>query len=599
MMFIKDALAKTNALIKGNIRVLTVRNVSLTLIAGLTGGLDSLFVKEILGADAVALGFLSSIWSLIFLIFILFGGWVSDNYGRKRMLILGTAITTPIPLIFALAPDWRVITIANLLGAVGAAISAPAYVSILFSSSRQESRSRSIAAINTLNNLANVIVPPLGALTIHMLGGLRSIRMIYLLQFPLSIIILLYTHLKLEDRPVKAKAKRGILEASREALNQIVKMYRISRKRKASSWLLMSITGPWAWETVGPFWVIYAAEVCGSPLYILGLLPAVYSLTASLMLLPLAEISDKRGRKKVILMMRPFIYLCILLLIAGGTIKELYDFSWVAFIPLVAWILRAIGESSGPAWTAISTEVIPEELQSEWEATRDFLWRVMSIPACMVGGLLWNIDPRLPFILALAVDGLIRFPILIFNIPETVIRRSPIYPAGPRIILYGLPGSGRTTIARLVRQRLSVEIVDEGTMGLGGIARKHLLKKDKEIYRRLQEVSGKEKRTIIIEGEPAFFAAKQKDQGIIVLLVASRDERARRRSMRSKEPEFVAFKELEDEDREVAKIIRRLHKADISKLPPFDIAINTDRIPPEKAAKVISFLLEKEKSETG
>ncbi|HDJ66132.1 MAG TPA: hypothetical protein ENF33_00240 [Nitrososphaeria archaeon] len=223
----------------------------------------------------------------------------------------------------------------------------------------------------------------------------------------------------------------------------------------------------------------------------------------------------------------------------------------------------------------------------------------MSIPACMVGGLLWNIDPRLPFILALAVDGLIRFPILIFNIPETVIRRSPIYPAGPRIILYGLPGSGRTTIARLVRQRLSVEIVDEGTMGLGGIARKHLLKKDKEIYRRLQEVSGKEKRTIIIEGEPAFFAAKQKDQGIIVLLVASRDERARRRSIRSKEPEFVAFKELEDEDREVAKIIRRLHKADISKLPPFDIAINTDRIPPEKAAKVISFLLEKEKSETG
>jgi len=558
-LYLWSAPSQLRSLLRGNIRVLTMRSFLLTVTAGLTGGLDSLFVKEVLGADALALGSLSAVWSLIFLIFILFGGWISDNYDRKKMLILGTALTCPNPLIFAFAPEWRAIIIANILGAVGAAIATPAYVAILFSSSEQKSRSRQIAAINTLNNLANMIVPPAGALLVQMLGGLNEIRKIYLLQFPLSVAVLLYTYLRLEGHPAKRRAEKSLLQASREILGQIVRMYHISKERKASSWLFISITGPWAWETVGPFWIIYAAEVCGSPLHILGLLPAVYSLSASLILLPMAEISDRK------------------------------------LLPLVAWILRAFGDSSAPAWTAVSTEIIPEELQSEWEATKDFLWRAMSIPASIVGGLLWNIDPRLPFIFALAVDGLLRFPVLIFRVPETVIGRSAIHPAGPHIILYGLSGSGRTTIARLIQRQLSAEIIDEKTIGLG--KKSGLLRSEREIYRKIQELGGKSKRVEVIEGEPAIFAAKQKDRGIIVLLVASRDERARRKSKESKTPEFVAFKELEDEDRRVSRLMRRLYGADISSLPPFDIAINTDRIPPEKIAKIIS-LLREEKTET-
>jgi len=41
--------------------------------------------------------------------------------------------------------------------------------------------------------------------------------------------------------------------------------------------------------------------------------------------------------------------------------------------------------------------------------------------------------------------------------------------------------------------------------------------------------------------------------------------------------------------------MRRLYGADISKLPPFDIAINTDRIPPEKIVRIISLLREDKK----
>ncbi|MEM2129224.1 MAG: cytidylate kinase family protein, partial [Candidatus Bathyarchaeia archaeon] len=101
----------------------------------------------------------------------------------------------------------------------------------------------------------------------------------------------------------------------------------------------------------------------------------------------------------------------------------------------------------------------------------------------------------------------------------------------------------------------------------------------------------------VIEGEAAIFAAKEKDKGVVVLLVASKDERIRRETQKMHAPEFVALKELEERDREVAKITKRLYGVDISKLPPFDVAINTERIPPEKIVKIISLLQEKEKTE--
>jgi len=60
--------------------------------------------------------------------------------------------------------------VANFLGAVGTALAAPAYVSLSFSYSEQRTRSRTIAVMNTINNVANITIPPLGAMLIQTLG---------------------------------------------------------------------------------------------------------------------------------------------------------------------------------------------------------------------------------------------------------------------------------------------------------------------------------------------------------------------------------------------------------------------------------------------
>lgn len=115
--------------------------------------------------------------------------------------------------------------------------------------------------------------------------------------------------------------------------------------------------------------------------------------------------------------------------------------------------------------------------------------------------------------------------------------------------------------------------------------------------KRVNDILTHKKETTIIEGKPAVFAAKEPDKSTIVLLVAPKEERAKRRARKSRKPEFVALKEIEDKDRELARLTRKLYGADVSKLPPFDVAINTDRVSPRKVAKIISIIREEEKAQ--
>ncbi|MEM2935626.1 MAG: MFS transporter [Candidatus Bathyarchaeia archaeon] len=596
------SVSDAKSILQGNLRVLAIRGVLLTVSGGLAGGLDALYIKEILGADAVILGLFASIWSAVFLIFVLIGGWISDRYDRRKMFLLGTALTLPNPLIYALAPTWHILILANFLGALGSAIMNPAYVAMLVTSVDQQKRTRAIAAVNTLTSMANVVVPPLGASIVIWMGGLKQLWIIFLLQFVLALGVWLYVSKGLRTAPTEIEREtKGMRRVVKDIFHQMREVYQLSKERKATPWLYLYLTGPFAWEVVGPFWTIYAAEVCGSSLFVIGLLTAILSFVDILLEVPMASIADSKGRKKVMLAVRPFQYLCLGSLILGGTYK---DPIVAPLIPILAWTFRGIGNIAGPSWTAASTEVIPEEAQGKWNALQNFLWRITAIPASLIGGFLWNIDPRLPFIMALMVDGLIRYPILIHKVPETLVVHYP-HPreVGRHVVIYGLPEAGLTSVARLVQKSTRAEIIDETSVGEKseekGVSIPLPLpftdRDKKTMEKKIEEILAQKEKTAIIEGKPAVFAAGEPSKSTVILLVAPREERARRKAVKSKEPEFVALKEVEEKDREITKLTRKLYGADISKLPPFDVAINTERVSPEKVAKIIAIIRGEEK----
>ena len=561
-----------------NLRVLLVRRVLLTISGGLTAGLATLYVKKVLGADAVILGLFGSIWSAVFILFILIGGWIGDRYDRKSVLLLGTALTLVNPIIYALASSWQILILVNFLGAVGSAISSPAYNAILFSSIEQKKRSQFVATLAVLASVANMITPPLSAYLIQMMGGLEEIRKMFLIQFFISFLVWIYTWKKLKTNPSQEKKKmKGISEAAKDMFFQMKRVYLLSRERKASSWIILFLLGPFAWQLISPFWSIYAAEVCMAPLLVIGLLPTADSIVRIFFQLPLAKIADKRGRKKIIILVRPLRYAALITFIIGGTYKS----PITPFIPILVWMLDAAGTSVGPSFWALRSEVMPKKVQSTWSALLNFVWYLASIPASLLGGILWNIDPKLPFLFALIIDAGIRFPILMRYVPETLVPTRKAPKIGPHILIYGLSEAGLTSTARLIQRTMKAEIVNAAQIDT----------------HRLSRILRSEKRPVIIEGTPALYVAKEEQESIRVLLVASREERSRRRALKDKKPEFVAFKELEDEDRKVNKIARRLYHTDLSKMPPFDVAINTERVSPEKVARIIAILKEEKKEE--
>lgn len=80
------------------------------LFFSLAFGLYSIFLPAYirnLGASPVNLGLLVSIGMGISTLAALPGGWLTDRYDRKRLMIIGWCMCIPVPIIFSLAKTWQ------------------------------------------------------------------------------------------------------------------------------------------------------------------------------------------------------------------------------------------------------------------------------------------------------------------------------------------------------------------------------------------------------------------------------------------------------------------------------------------------------------
>ncbi|HDH06893.1 MAG TPA: MFS transporter, partial [Thermoproteales archaeon] len=434
---------------------------------------------------------------------------------------------------------------AFIISAVGSSFISPSYQYIIRVVTSKENRSTSIALINTLANIVSMIVPPLAAFLIMYFGGIRLVKYTFFIAFLLIFTASIYVAKTLKiPEYVENEPKKGFLEP----LKDLVKVYKISRERKLHYWLIFVIIGPFVNTIVSPFWTLYAYEVCETPGELIGFLPTAQSLTYILLLIPVSRLSDKIGRKKVFLILQPFLWLSFLTLVFAGTFKT--EYSYLA--PLLSWAFYGVFAASSPSMLASIIEAFPKEYVSRWTSLRNVLYYIVAIFAGFLGGVLWSIDPRIPFTVAFLSDA--ARTLLLFKVPETNLKTPSEEKETPqRILIYELPGAGLGTVTKLLKNRLNPRLID----------------------------------VVPREIDEKIKLAKEARDTLIVLLVAPRHERALKLMKEKGEPFFVAYKEIEEEDKKVSKVVKKYFKADLEKLPPFDIAINTQRIPPEVAEKII------------
>jgi hypothetical protein len=74
---------------------------------------------------------------------------------------------------------------------------------------------------------------------------------------------------------------------------------------------------------------------------------------------------------------------------------------------------------------AMSMELVPVEQQGRWSGLLGLSAGLMTIPAPLIGGLIWReLGPIYVFLVPLALDLFLRLPLL-STVPETLRRPSP------------------------------------------------------------------------------------------------------------------------------------------------------------------------------
>ncbi len=113
---------------------------------------------------------------------LLLGGAAGDRYGRRRLLVGGTALFAVASILCALAPDLNLLLAGRALQGIGAAILMPNSLAILGASFSGEARGRAIGIWASMGAGMAAIGPVLGGWLIDIIGW----RTIFYINLPLA-----------------------------------------------------------------------------------------------------------------------------------------------------------------------------------------------------------------------------------------------------------------------------------------------------------------------------------------------------------------------------------------------------------------------------
>jgi MFS family permease len=126
--------------------------------------------------------------------------------------------------------------------------------------------------------------------------------------------------------------------------------------------------------------------------------------------IPVGRLADRVGRKRVIYLLAPLWYASNLSL----------AFSPGPIVLVLSAALLAFYNISTGATNAMTLELLPLEQQGRWGGLLSLFTGLVTIPAPIIGGLIWReLSPMYVFVIPIVFDLLFRIPLLA-TVPETL-----------------------------------------------------------------------------------------------------------------------------------------------------------------------------------
>jgi MFS family permease len=384
-----------------NFKVLLTRDIINSLFGQLTGPYTSIFMNK-LGAGAVEIGFLTSINSFVTMSLSIHSGLLVDRVKRlKRLFLAGRLMELPISLVYAAARSWYVFIVTNVWGGILGRVETPAMTIIQIESLKNEDRVTGMAISRTITSAVGILSPMLAAFAITYFGGLDNVdsfRPLYIISFFVGVATFILLAMKLEEPNFKRTMTESGIKSTFNIFKKVPGLKMI---------IFINILNGLFVGMRMPLLSLYSYQVKGANAYIIGLQATITTAVTLIFSMPMGNVADRVGRRRLAYVAQIVYAACVLAAVLAPTPEYL----------LLYTFLSALGGTMQIGWDAFLQEYIPLDMRGRWFGVSSLIGAIVNVPAPILGGLIWDINPDYLWWISLVYYAFLAIP-LMMRVPE-------------------------------------------------------------------------------------------------------------------------------------------------------------------------------------
>jgi len=346
-----------------------------------------LFITNVLGASALVVGLVGGISESFDAIFRIFSGRISDRFRRRKLLaVLGYGFSTLVKPFMLLASAWGGVLAVRFGDRVGKGIRSSPRDALLADSLEADKRGKGFGIQRAMDTSGALLGLVIAAVIIYAIQGgaldladntYRWMVIVGIIPAFLAVMILIAF---VRERRLPSGAAPGTAGAQPAAAKQGF---------SGSFKLFLLITGVFTLGNSSDFFIVLRAQNLGVNVLDITLMLVLFNLTYAVIATPMGILSDKLGRRKVIVIGWTVYALVYLGLSFFGNIWHM----WVLFAAY--GIYYGIVEGVSKAFIA---DLVPAARRGTAYGYYQGVVGLMLLPASVLAGWLWdNINPATPF----------------------------------------------------------------------------------------------------------------------------------------------------------------------------------------------------------
>ncbi|MBN1683276.1 MFS transporter [Candidatus Bathyarchaeota archaeon] len=387
---------------KRNWRIVVIRQIFNRFFNEMTQQYANIYVT-LLGASPVELGLVNSVLGVAQSLISIPLGLIRDRFNLRKIYLIGVAMLMFVPLLYAVANGWQMIAIAILISGFGSMIGSCVVICDLSLPTKDRATGKSLC--EGIGALPTILAPTTAAILITLFGGINinSISNLYWIQFAVAILLFFYVWKNLSDieRPNNIIKGFNVLKEFGEIFTKGIAVKR---------WLLFQSINMFTTIMLFTFRYPYIYEIKGATQYVIGGTATAMLIAEVLFSTVIGRMADRIGRKKAFYILIPIFSAANIVLILASSSE------WI----ILSGFLMGFRTIASFSYGSMTPELVPPEFIGRWRGLIGLFTGLVSIPAPIIGGFIWeNFGPEWVFISVTVIDLLVRTPLLI-TVPETL-----------------------------------------------------------------------------------------------------------------------------------------------------------------------------------